>query len=348
LSAEIDFLVIGAPKSGTTSLFEYLRGHPEIDLPPDKEVPYFSDDRIYGRCSWDEYLGKWAFPMAKQGRVSGTITPQYMTPVTGVADDADGEAYDNHTLPRRIHEQLPAARLIAILRDPVERAHSHHAMTLRSDLGEHRPFAAAVDELLRPDSLARSRSRSTETDCYVAIGEYGRLLDGYYSLFPREQILVLFTEDLARNPQGTLRRVYDFLEVSPDYEPPNLGKRYNVAGSEFKLSPSLPRRLVETTSANPVARAAWRSLPPARQRALLNAYRRFAFRFADWNRRGPTSVPEPPAEVVAALERLREHYAGDQPLLEELLGCSPPWGIADGASPATAGRAPVEREALRK
>ncbi len=341
----IDFLVIGAPKSGTTSLFEYLRGHPEIDLPPDKEVPYFSDDRIYGQCSWDEYVEKWAFPLPKRGKASGTITPQYMTPVTGVAEGETG--YDSHTLPRRIHEQLPSARLIAILRDPVERAHSHHAQTLRKGV-ERRPFPAAVDELLRPDALARSRSQSTEIDCYVAIGEYGRLLDGYHSLFPREQILVLFTEDLARSPLDVLRRIYDFLEVSPDHEPRNLGKRYNVAGSEFKLSPNLPRRLVKTTSANPVARAAWRSLSPARRSAVLNGYRRFTFRFGDWNRRGPTSAPEPPAEVAAALERLRDHYAEDQPLLERLLGYSPPWGIAGGASAATTGRAAIDREAARK
>jgi hypothetical protein len=342
----IDFLVIGTPKSGTTTLFEYLRSHPEIDLPPDKEVPYFSDDRIYLQSTWDEYLSRWAFPAPKRGKVSGTITPQYLTPVTGVAADAE-MTYDNHTLPRRIHEQLPSARLIVILRDPVERAHSHHTATLRSGV-EHRPFATAVDELLRPDALARSRAQSTQIDCYVVTGEYGRMLDGYYSLFPREQILVLFTEDLARKPLDVLRRVYDFLGVAPDYEPGNLGKRYNVAGSEFKLNPSLPRRLAEMAAANSVARAAWHRLPPARQNAVLNAYRRFVFRFGDWNRRGSTSASEPSPEVAVALERLRDHYADDEPLLEKLLGYPAPWGIAGGASPAAADRTAVDWEASRK
>ena len=71
----IDFLVIGAPKSGTTSLFEYLRGHPEIELPPDKEAPYFSDDRIYGDLAWEEYLQR-AIPPPRRGRLAGSMTPQ--------------------------------------------------------------------------------------------------------------------------------------------------------------------------------------------------------------------------------------------------------------------------------
>jgi Sulfotransferase domain len=338
----IDFLVIGAPKSGTTSLFEYLRGHPEIDLPPDKEVPYFSDDRVYGRTSWEEYLRKWAFPMAKRGRVSGTITPHYMTPITGVAAGPNGEpAYDSQTLPRRIHEQLPSARLIAILRDPVERAYSHHAQETRTG-AETRSFADAVDELLRPEQLARSRASSTRTDCYVVLGEYGRILGAYRDLFPRERILVLLTADLERDPLEALRRIYDFLEVSPDYEPRNLGKRYNVAGAEFKLSPDLPRRMVRTASANPLARAAWRSLSPTRRGALLDAHRRFSFRFRNWNRRGATSAPRPSAEVVAALERLRDHYAAEQPLLEELLGYPPPWGTGGGGAPAATERTTVD------
>jgi hypothetical protein len=340
----VDFLFIGAPRSGTTSLFEYLRDHPEIDLPVDKEVPYFSDDRLYGQCSWSEYLTKWAFPLPKRGKVSGTITPQYMIPITGVEGEA---AYDSRTLPQRIHEQLPSARLIAILRDPAERAHSHHEHMTRVGV-EHRPFPAAVDELLQPEALAHSRTQSTDIDSYVVTGEYGRILAGYYDLFPRDQILVLFTADLARDPLDMLRRVFDFIEVSPDYEPPDLRKRHNVAGSEFKLSPNLPERFVKTTSANRMARAAWRSLSPARRQSLHAAFRRASFRFANWNRRGPTSASEPSPDVVAALQRLREHYAADLSLLEKLLGYSPPWGTTGGTSATATDRPTVDWEAARK
>lgn len=329
----LDFLVIGAPKAGTTSLFEYLRGHPEIDLPPDKEAPYFSDDRAYGRLTWDEYL-RWAFPSPKRGRLSGTITPQYMSAITGVAEAGGGPAaaaYDDHTLPRRIHERLPAARLIAILRDPVERAFSHHAQEARRGL-DARSFAAAVDELLRPEALTRCRSQSTVTNGYVVLGEYGRILNAYYDLFPGDRILVLFTEALAREPLAVLRRVYDFLEIAPEVEPRNLGKRYNVSATEAKLSRLSPATFVRLASANPLARAVWRSLSEQRKSAVLGRYRRVNHRFRHWNRRA-ASASRPSAEDAFALERLRDHYATDERLLEKLIGYPPPWAADDAVSP---------------
>lgn len=342
----IDFLIIGAMKAGTTSLFEYLRGHPEIDLPPDKEVPYFNDDRFYGKQTWEEYL-RMAFPTPKRGRLSGTVTPLYMSPIA-CAPGAEGEGspaggYDNRELPRRIHERLPSARLIAILRDPVERAYSHYVEETRRS-GESRSFAAAVDDLLQPDVLSRSRSHLMPNGGYIVLGEYGRLLEGYYDLFPRERILVLFTGDLAREPMGVLRRIYDFLGVAPDVEPANLAKRYNVGAAEFKVRPGLPAAVVERASANRVARAVWHQLSSERKSAILGAYRRFNYRFRDWNRRSDASTDLSSPDVSAGLERLRRHYAEERDLLERLLGYPPPWETGDLASPAVAGNP----EAVRK
>jgi len=325
----LDFLVIGAPKSGTTTLFEYLREHPRIELPPDKEAPYFSDDRIVGRLSWEEYLRR-TFPAGGGGRLRGTITPHYMSPITGVAGGPGGNApaYDEHTLPRRIHERLPSARLIAILRDPVERAYSHHVQETR--LGhETRPFPVAVDELLRPETLADSRRQSTRTNCYVALGEYGRLLGAYYDLFPAERILVLLTEELAREPRAVLERIYEFLEIDA-VEPRNLGRRDNVSAAELKVSRVSPASAVRLASANPVTRAIWHSLSARRRSALLAWYKRLDFRFKSWNRR-PAPAKEPPAADVAALDRLREHYAPDALLLAELLGRPVPWAPGEAA-----------------
>ncbi len=346
----IDFLVIGAMKAGTTSLFEYLREHPEIDLPPDKEVPYFNDDRFYGKQTWDEYV-RMAFPRPKRGRLSGTVTPLYMSPIATVSDArGEGEGspdagYDNYELPRRIHERLPSARLIAILRDPVERAYSHYVEETRRS-GESRSFAAAVDDLLQSDALARSRSHLMPNGGYIVLGEYGRLLEGYYDLFPRKRILVLFTRDLAREPMGVLRRIYDFLGVAPDVEPANLDKRYNVGAAEFKVRPGLPAAVVAKASANRAARAIWHQLSSERKSAILGAYRRFNYRFRDWNRRSDTPTDLSSPEVSAGFERLRRHYAGERELLERLLGYPPPWETDDGASPAPEGTG--NPEAVRK
>jgi hypothetical protein len=343
--AAIDFLVIGAPKSGTTSLFEYLRSHPEIELPPDKEAPYFSDDRICGELPWEEYLRR-AFPPPRRGRLTGTITPQYMSPITGVAEDPAREPYDEHALPRRIHARLPSARLIAILRDPVERAYSHHVQETR--LGhETRSFPAAIDEMLRPEELARARAQSTRTNCYVVLGEYGRLLGPFYDLFGRERILVLFTATLAREPRAVLGSVYDFLGIAPDVEPRNLGKRYNVSAAELKVSRVSPASLVRVASGNPVTRAIWRSLPERRKSAVLGWYKRLDFRFKTWNRRA-APVSEPPAEDRAALERLREHYAPDELLLARLLGYPPPWEAGEGLPPGKPDEESASPDAVRK
>jgi len=324
----LDFLVIGAPKAGTTSLFEYLRGHPEIDLPPDKEAPYFSDDRIYGKLAWDDYL-RWAFPTPKRGRLAGTITPQYMSAITPDGElapngEAAHEERDDRALPRRIHERLPSARLIAILRDPVERAYSHHTQEARRG-NDTRSFAEAVDELLQLEALAHSRRHATLTNCYVVLGEYGRILAAYYEHFPRDRVMVLSTDGLAREPMTALRRIYDFLEVDPEFEPRNLGKRYNVSGTKLKLPRELPTLLPRMGSSNPLTRAIWRTLSDQRRSAVLSGYRRFNLRFRAWNRR-QAAASRPSPEVEATFERLRDHYAPDERRLAELLGEDvPPW-----------------------
>ncbi len=157
----LDFIVIGAQKSGTTSLFEYMRKHPELCLPVAKEVPYFSNDVRY-RDDWEAYLRK-AFPFSDPHRRWGTVTPQYM--YGGLLhrerqpDRSPGES-DVRTVPLLIRERLPDVRLIAILRDPVARARSHHAMTLLNGW-ETRPFDQAVQDftLARGSYLIASCSR---------------------------------------------------------------------------------------------------------------------------------------------------------------------------------------------
>jgi hypothetical protein len=159
----LDFIVIGAQKAGTTSLFQYLRYHPEISLPAGKEVPYFSHDALYAR-GWAAYMRNLARyeAISDPMRKWGTVTPQYM--VGGVlqatADVAIKNNYDERTVPLRIHERLPDVRMIAILRDPVERALSHHRMAVMIGR-ERRSFDDVVGELLRPNALDRARDRKS-------------------------------------------------------------------------------------------------------------------------------------------------------------------------------------------
>src|SRR5439155_11141329 len=115
-------------------------------------------------------------------------------------------------VPERIASHSPEARLVAILRDPVERAYSHYLME-RLRKNEQRPYQVAIDELLRPERLEQSRRVIVEQQSYVTFGEYGRVLAPYFELFPRDRIHVCFTRELAEQREQTLAAVLRFLVV---------------------------------------------------------------------------------------------------------------------------------------
>ena len=317
----LDFIVIGAQKSGTTSLFEYMRRHPQLCLPAAKEVPYFSNDVRY-REGWETYFRK-AFPFSDPNSRWGTVTPQYM--YGGVVfpsrrPDGSPSESDVRTVPLRIGERLPDVRLIAILRDPVERARSHHAMMLLNGW-ETRPFDQAVRDLLSPEELARARRIPEEASGYVVWGEYGRILAGYLDVFSRSQMLVLFTGDLRTDPKAVVRRLFDFLSVDPEFVPDTLGIKYREGGASRRAEWLDLNRLQQAVSANALARRVWHSLPEPTRRRLDARFNRINYLSRLWNRRGT---------VDAAGDRetdrlLRQHYESDAELLAKLFGIAVPW-----------------------
>ena len=134
---KLDFIVIGAQKAGTTSLFEHLKLHPEIALPRSKEAPFFSHDRgtpTPYTSGWTAYMERLIAESTSDDprRKWGTISTHYM--VGTIFKPARGRrarrGYDERTIPARIYQQLPNVRLIAILRDPVEREISGKSHTV--------------------------------------------------------------------------------------------------------------------------------------------------------------------------------------------------------------------------
>jgi hypothetical protein len=330
----IDFIVIGAQKAGTTSLFEYLRRHPQLSLPEGKELPFFNDEQARAR-GWESYVRK-AFALADPETCWGTATPQYMA--GGLIDrpnpGPEGERYDERTIPMRVLEQLPDVRLIAILRDPVERARSHHRMVAMEGL-EKRSLEQAVRELLRPEALERARREPRETTGYIAWGEYGRILEGFYEVFGKERMLVLFTDDLERAPESLLRRVFAFLGVREDFVPENLGTQYRVGGEQRRISwlgtysRVNPLALQRALTGNSFSRRLWRMLPAWLRRRIDRVFGRLVYRLDLWNRRSDVEATEPDE---ATLRRLREHFEQDGRRLEGLIGSTPPWlGLAQVA-----------------
>jgi hypothetical protein len=305
VSPALDFVVIGAQKGGTTTLFEHLRRHPDLCLPADKEAPFFNRPELFSRGV--DHLFSTYFPRPlPTGKLLGTVTPQYMC-IAGCAE--------------RLASAFPSARLVAILRDPVDRAYSHYRMAVRRGM-EERSFDDAIAAMLADDAAADAARVSTAlAETYVAWGEYGRVLCDYRDRFPAERLLVVFTDDLERDPGRVLTAIHGFLGV-PVLLPEGLGERYHVGSSQRRL-PGLQKWLRHS----PVG-SLWRRLPQGTRSRLF-------MRFELWNVRRdappPTDVEQPDGAAPAAPwtpeteRRLRTHFAGDEHRLADRYGIELPW-----------------------
>jgi hypothetical protein len=292
----LDFIVIGAQKAGTTSLWRYLDDNEELVMPPQKEASFFSEPEYP-----DELRGymRALFSRAPAGTKLGKVTPAYMhgNPAAPVALIAE-----------RIAETVPGVKLVALLRDPVERAYSAHRMLVRRG-SEQRSFGDAVRELLAPEAIERARAAPDPSNSYIAAGEYGRMLSLYLERFPREQLHVELSVDLDHAPGAVIERVCTFLGVRP-HEPAHLDQRFFQGGRPL-ISGQAEGELKAYFERN-----VWPRMRHGDQHRLS-----FEQWFELWN-----VAPEAPAESVdAATEALlREHYAEDERLLEAATGVRVP------------------------
>ena len=202
-----DFLILGAQKAGTTALYEYLRRHPGIEGPRWKEVSYF--DRHYARGpAW--YRGNFPLQLTGAGngrRLVGEASPSYLF----------------HPLaPERAAALVPGARLIAILRDPVERAYSHYQHEVsfgREPLSVEeaidREEARMEGELERMLADPAYFSHAWWDFTYLARGLYAEQLERWRAAFRPTQLLVLANEELSAEPAATYGRVLSFLGAAP-------------------------------------------------------------------------------------------------------------------------------------
>jgi hypothetical protein len=316
----LDFLGIGAQKAGTTSLHEYMRTHPQLFLPEAKEQAFFTDDAAYAE-GWETFSAV-AFHGAPAGRRYGKITPHYLGgPVTWKAGTATSEPACVVTA-RRIAERFPDVRLVVMLRDPVERAISSYWQA--AVLGdEDRPLDVALDEELAPEALAAARTHPTDGHQHIVGGEYGRLLEGYLTFFAREQLFVGATTVLGREPIELLGDLWRFLGVDDSYVPPNLGVRYQERGTGRRIPVfvTLPR----VVKGAPGLRHAWNAMPAGARAAARARFRVLAHRLDQRATVRGARLDQRPAPAVLA--RLREHFAPDAALLDQLVGPVP--GVTD-------------------
>lgn len=237
-----DFIIIGAHKGGTTSLYDYLSGHPQMVPAFEKEVHYF--DRRYDGDPLSYQVSfppraRMALTARRAGRaITGEASPYYLA---------------HPHIPGRVMSMVPDAKIIALLRNPVDRAVSafHHNRRITP----HEPletFAEAVErelehlkgelELLVADEHHDDYEYSWH--CYLTRGIYVRQLEWWQARVPAEQLLVLQSEALGSRPAEVFDEVRRFLGLSA-WSPPEFERRNTNVYPAVPIDPELRAQLVE-------------------------------------------------------------------------------------------------------
>jgi len=266
-----NFFIIGAPRCGTTSLVSWLRGHPNIFIPP-KEIHFWSTDLNYPRPqSIKEYEG--LFSKASEGKIAiGEKSPSYFFSEVAV---------------RNIENEYPGSRYIVMLRNPVEMAYSLWKQRLFIGVENIRNFLDAWK--LSPE---RRAGRNVPITCsepkmldYQNICLLGNHLERLFRIVSPAQVLVLLLDDLKRDPRAAYLRILEFLGVPDDgrteFTPKNVGAKYYLS-----IPTMLRRFMYKSVRAlkignNPLAKAVSRilisrsteSLDPYARRLLLEFYK---------------------------------------------------------------------------
>jgi Sulfotransferase domain len=194
------FIGIGAQKAGSTWLHHLLSSHPDIYMPQSRKEVHYFDWHFHKGLEWYQDF----FADAGQAKALGEISPDYLH---------DPEA------PKRIAQLLPEARLIVILRHPVDRAYSHYTM-LAGDENLKDTFEEAVQK--RPELLDR--------------GRYAHHLQTYFQLYTASHILVLIFEEATQNVELTKQTIANFLKVEVSHFPHDAGTKrvYETASPKYR------------------------------------------------------------------------------------------------------------------
>lgn len=222
------FLVIGAMKAGTTTMWEYLRSHPSVFMSEMKETDYFVAEKNWD-CGWDWYLSLFQGGISKGATIAGEASTSYskLPEFGGVA--------------KRIADWLPDVKLIYMVRDPIERIRSMYVHMVHGGY-ETKIFDQAVTAL--------------DNNLYVEISRYYRQLQEYLRYFPKERILVVSSEDMWKDPKSTMREVTNFLEVKDSGI--DIGTRVHSNKSSAMRRPNTLGRLMES---NAKLRSAFQRVP---------------------------------------------------------------------------------------
>lgn len=209
-----DFLVIGTMRGGSSSLFRYLSVHPDVARPLRKEVEYFTRHHDRGERWYRQH-----FPVRARARLAASRGRSLRT------FDATPHYLFHPDAPRRAAELLPAAQLVVLLRDPVERAYSHyrHMRELGFEELDFRAAVAAEDARLAPEVERMQTdpdyfSRIHHRFSYLSRGRYAEQLERWREHYPRSSMLIIESSDLYVRPSECFSSITRFLGLS-DWQP---------------------------------------------------------------------------------------------------------------------------------
>lgn len=280
-----DFLIIGAHKCGTTALYRTLQQHPQIFMSEVKEPRFFTyeddppthlppkDGIAYTRL--EDYLA--LFDDAEDHQLIGEASPIYAS------------WYRSRRTAQNIQRHCPRVKLVAVLRQPAERAWSEFHFCRRHGSEPLRSFESALAAEESPE-----RENWHPDTFYFRTGQYGEILESYYELFDRSQIHIILYDEYEAKPEAELPALFRFLGVDPQYQADTKSRHNTGVRLRSRFLQHVSRRL-QCAPANPAGRLLVRA---------LNKFNR-------------TPVPGLPSDQY---ERLTNRYRDDILKLQRLTG----------------------------
>jgi len=207
-----NFIIVGAPKAGTTSIYRYLSKHPEVFMSSPKEINYFSIDQIESQNLYYNYF-----------KVKSLI--EYEKLFDGVTNEtAIGEGSVSYLFyketPAKIKNIIPDVKIIILLREPISRAFSHYLMDNKLGLVND-----SFENIIFKTSISDKQNLYYQQ--YVELGLYYKQIKRYFDIFNKNQIKICFQDDLYQNPLKVMNDIFIFLNIDCTHEL-DISRRFNA------------------------------------------------------------------------------------------------------------------------
>lgn len=231
-----DFIIIGAAKSGTTSLYYYFNKHPSIIESFKKEIGFFDDNFNLG-LSWYRSWFPTIFVKNIISKKNGKC----------LIYEASPGYFQRPWAIERISNGLPNVKLILVLRNPVDRTFSHYQHSTRRGIKTKIPFKELLDRDFKKfeniSSIDEEYFKKFVQNSYIGPSIYVKLIKEWLKFYSLEQLLIISTEELADEPNKILRKMFNFLQI--EYYEIDTTERQNVGGNYCPMEPEIRQKLID-------------------------------------------------------------------------------------------------------